>query len=243
VKRIVAFLQKGGASVLYFAFPLPFPSCSRISQHFPANSFHGASPHFTPLIPSEEGNYRHSPRNFALQVPNYSSPPLVFQGQAIPHAARQLPLLVLGGFSLGSSSRLLGQILEFFRPERFLFATVRVSNYCKGIRISVLCSLNRVWHYDMCLPTSHRCSCFLLRLHFDVIGELSDNLTIVCRSFQYLGWKWVPIGCTKCAFAATHSLISGSHKSRLSVKMQIVKPSRLLRLHTGCCFCLLSQVC
>jgi len=120
VKRIVAFLQKGGASVLYFAFPLPFPSCSRISQHFPANSFHGASPHFTPLIPSEEGNYRHSPRNFALQVPNYSSPPLVFQGQAIPHAARQLPLLVLGVSLLdlppacwGKSSNFSGQ-KDFF---------------------------------------------------------------------------------------------------------------------------------
>lgn len=86
-EKISGLSAKGGASSLYFAFPPPvLPSRSRISQQLARKILPQRVTSLHPVNPGEEGNHRHSPRNFALQIPNRSSPPLVLRAQAIPRA-------------------------------------------------------------------------------------------------------------------------------------------------------------
>jgi hypothetical protein len=133
-------------------------------------------------------------------------------------------------------------VLKVYKFQICLFTPSRRLS----ISISVLCSLIQVWYYSTCLAISFPKSLSMLPSLFALCYECDrvTYQTTQCRWFQYLGWQWVPVRCTKCVFAGTQSLIYGSNKSRLSVKMHIVKSCRLLHLHTELCFCLFSlQVC
>jgi hypothetical protein len=85
-ENISGLSAKGDASSLYFAFlPPVLPSHSPISQQLARKFLPQRVTSLHPLhpvnSPGEEGNHRHSPRNFALQIPNRSSPPLVLRAR------------------------------------------------------------------------------------------------------------------------------------------------------------------
>lgn len=86
----MAFLQKAALPLYILPFSLPFSRLalpSGISQQLARKFLPQRVTSLHPVnSPGEEGNHRHSPRNFALQIPNHFSPPLVLRAQAIPRA-------------------------------------------------------------------------------------------------------------------------------------------------------------